>query len=217
MDAPGPHDTPGRVPHGARTGPDDRRPSARPAPPGQPGVIGIALAAVLAFVLAQGSWEWFSAYLGGTLLVLVLAFTRLPPRTPGPGSPYARSLVAFALIVGLCAALVLAPALQRWAWLFPMPGTRAVCPSLGAYAADRAEAALGPLADRDRTALARAREAGREEAVADCLAATTTRWLPVYGAGAAVLAGAGGWALGRARAGRAADDGSGGGTESGVV
>ncbi|GAB7031825.1 hypothetical protein AB0G35_34320 [Streptomyces sp. NPDC021749] len=28
--------------------------------PGQPGAIGIALAAVLTAALAQGSWQWFS-------------------------------------------------------------------------------------------------------------------------------------------------------------
>ena len=41
---------------------------------GQPGVIGIALAAVLAAALAQGSWQWFATYIGVTLLAVVFAF-----------------------------------------------------------------------------------------------------------------------------------------------
>ncbi|MFF8954800.1 hypothetical protein [Streptomyces sp. NPDC014894] len=188
MDEPSPHDA-GR----------EAAANARPDPPGQPAVIGIALAAVLTAAFAQGSWQWFSTYIGVTLLALVLIFYRLPARTPGPGSAYARNLIAYAMVVGLCVAIALAPALQRRAWLFPMPGTRDECPALGAYAAVRAEAALGDLADRDPAALARAREAQRHEAVADCLSATTTLWLPVYGAGAAVLAGLGAWALDRAR------------------
>ncbi|GGZ55090.1 hypothetical protein GCM10010387_56500 [Streptomyces inusitatus] len=178
---------------------------ARSGTPGQPGIIGIALAAVLAAAFAQGSWQWFSTYIGGTLLVLVLCFYRLPTRTPdtgtgtGTGSAYARNLVAYALVVGLCAAIALAPAMQRWAWLFPMPGTRQECPELGAYEAIRTEAALANLAGRDSAALARARETHSREAVADCLSATTTLWLPVYGAGAALLVGLGAWSLDRAR------------------
>ncbi|GAA2255231.1 hypothetical protein GCM10010232_50590 [Streptomyces amakusaensis] len=177
--------------------------SARSDTPGQPGVIGIALAAVLAAAFAQGSWQWFSTYIGGTLIVLVLCFYRLPTRTPGTGSGsgsvYARNLVAYSMVVGLCAAIALAPAIQRWAWLFPMPGTRQECPELGAYEAIRTEAALADLAGRDSAALARARETNGREAAADCLSATTTRWLPVYGAGAALLVGLGAWSFDRAR------------------
>jgi hypothetical protein len=109
---------------------------------GQPGVIGIALAAVLTAALAQGSWQWFSSYIGLTLLAVVFSFYRLPTRTPGPGSAYMRNLTAFSLVVGLCVAITLAPALQRWAWLFPMPGTRRVCPETGRYAGLQTEAAL---------------------------------------------------------------------------
>ncbi|MGY5125401.1 hypothetical protein [Streptomyces nigrescens] len=167
--------------------------------PGQPGVIGIALAAVLTAALAQGSWQWFSTYVGVTLLAVIFSFYRLPTWRPGLGSAYARNLAAYSLVVGLCVAITLAPMLQRWAWLFPMPGTRGACPELGKYEAIRAAAALANLAGRDSAALARAQAAQSHVAVADCLAATTTLWLPVYGAGAAVLAGLGAWSLDRAR------------------
>ncbi|MGW6459464.1 hypothetical protein ACWF94_26645 [Streptomyces sp. NPDC055078] len=167
--------------------------------PGQPGVIGIALAAVLSAALAQGSWEWFSTYIGVTLLVLVFTFYRPPARTPGPGSDYRWSMAAYSMVIGLCVAIALAPAMQRWAWLFPMPGTRDGCPGLGRYEAIHAEAELADLAGRDPAALAHAQRVGSREAVADCLSATTTRWLPVYGAGAAVLVGLGVWSIDRAR------------------
>ncbi|WFB05851.1 hypothetical protein LRS74_01540 [Streptomyces sp. LX-29] len=169
-------------------------------PPGQPGVIGIALAAVLAAALAQGSWEWFSTYIGVTLLALIFSFYRLPRWMPGLGSAYMRNLAAYSLVVGLCVAIALAPAMQRWAWLFPMPGSREGCPELGAYEEIRAEAELADLAGRDPAALARAQRVHSHEAVADCLTTTTTRWLPVYGVAAAVLVGLGAWSLARARA-----------------
>lgn len=54
---------------------------------GQPAVIDIALAAVLAATLAQGSWQWFATYIGVTLLAVVFAFYRLPSWTPGIRSP----------------------------------------------------------------------------------------------------------------------------------
>ncbi|MFG2222262.1 hypothetical protein [Streptomyces sp. NPDC048644] len=167
--------------------------------PGQAGVIGIALAAVLTAALAQGSWQWFSTYIGVTLLAVIFSFYRLPTWSPGLGSTYMRNLAAYSLVVGLCVAIALAPVLQRWAWLFPMPGTRDGCPELGAYEAIRVEAALADLAGRDSAALAHAQAAQSHEAVADCLSATTTRWLPVYGAGVTVLVGLGAWSLDRAR------------------
>ncbi|MEU5241922.1 hypothetical protein ACH4UR_16615 [Streptomyces lydicus] len=107
--------------------------------PGQPGVIGIALAAVLTATLAQGSWQWFSTYIGVTLLAVIFSFHR------------------------------------------------------------RAEAALANLAGRDSGALAQAQAHQSHVAVADCLSATTTVWLPLYGLGAAVLTGLGAWSLDRAR------------------
>ncbi|GAB2726941.1 hypothetical protein [Kitasatospora kifunensis] len=168
------------------------------------GVLGIALAAVLAFALASGSWQWFSAYLGLTLLAVILSFTRPPTRTPGAGAGYARSLTAYSLVVGLCVALAAAPAMQRWAWLFPMPGTRQECVHLGDYAALQAQAALGALADHDGAALAYAQSDQSRHAVANCLASTTTLWLPVYALGAALLAALGAWLAGRADAKRAA-------------
>ncbi|MEU9609327.1 hypothetical protein [Streptomyces sp. NPDC048057] len=167
---------------------------------GQPGVIGIALAAVLAATFAQGSWQWFATYIGITLLVVVFSLYRLPEWAPGLRSGYVRNLVAFSLVVGLCVAIALAPMMQRWAWLFPMPGTRTRCPLLGAYESVRTEAQLGDLAGRDGAALAQAQESGSQAAVADCLSATTTLWLPVYAAGAAVLVGLGAWCVDRARA-----------------
>jgi len=52
---------------------------------GDAGVLGTALAVVLAFSLAQGSWEWFSTYLGVTLLAWYcpLAMYRCGRRTDG--------------------------------------------------------------------------------------------------------------------------------------
>ncbi|MGW1886690.1 hypothetical protein [Streptomyces sp. NPDC001970] len=167
---------------------------------GRPGVIGIALAAVLTAALAEGSWQWFSTYIGVTLLAVIFSFYRLPAWTPGVRSSYLWNLVAYSLVVGLCVAIALAPVLQRWSRLFPMPGTREGCIGLGAYEAIRAQAALADLADRDSAALAYARDAQSHDAVADCLAATTTQWLPVYAAGAAVLVGVGAWCVDRARA-----------------
>lgn len=111
-----------------------------------------------------------------------------------------RGLVAYSLVVGLCVAIALAPVLQRWAWLFPVSGTRSGCHELGRYEAIRSRAALAKLAGRDGAALAYAKEAQSRKAVADCLAATATLWLPLYGAGAAVLVGAGVWSRDRARA-----------------
>jgi hypothetical protein len=167
---------------------------------GQAGVIGIALAAVLTFALAQGSWQWFALYIGATLLAVVFSFYRLPTWTPGIRSAYVRHLGAYSLAVGLCVAIALAPMLQRWAWLFPMPGARSSCLELGKYEGIRVEAALADLAGRDSAALAHAQAAQSRDAVADCLAATTTLWLPLYGVGAAVLVAVGAWFRGRFRA-----------------
>ncbi|WP_405533348.1 hypothetical protein OG592_39760 [Streptomyces avidinii] len=169
---------------------------------GQPGVIGIVLGAVLTAVLAQGSWQWFATYIGVTLLTVLFTLYPLPQWTPTPGlrSVYVGNLVAYSLVVGLCVAITLAPVLQRWSWLFPMPGTRARCPALGRYESLRTEAALANLAGRDATALARAQEVQSHIAVADCLSATTTLWLPVYAAGAALLVGLGAYFVDRMRA-----------------
>ncbi|MFC7263002.1 hypothetical protein [Streptomyces lutosisoli] len=166
---------------------------------GAPGVIGIALAAVLAAALAEGSWQWFATYIGVTLLAVIFSFYRLPTWTPGLRSEYARNLTAYSLVVGLCASIALAPILQRWAWLFPMPGTRDRCPALGAYESIRTEAALANLAGRDSAALAHAQDVQSHAAVADCLSATTTLWLPVYAAGVAVLVALVAWSVDRAR------------------
>lgn len=167
---------------------------------GPAGVVGIGLAAVLTFALAQGSWQWFATFIGATLLAVILAFQGRPPWMPGIRTGYTRNLVAYSLVVGLCVAIVLAPMLQRWAWLFPMPGTRSGCLEMGRYEALLTEAALADLAGRDGAALAYAQANQSGKAVADCLAATTTLWLPLYGAGAAVLVGAVAWFRDRARA-----------------
>ncbi|MEU1424468.1 hypothetical protein [Kitasatospora sp. NPDC005751] len=165
-----------------------------------PGVLGTALAVVLAFSFAEGSWQWFSTYLGVTLLAVVLSFGRVPVRTPGRRVGYACGLAAYALVVGLCVALALAPALQRWDWLFPMPGTRQSCPEAGRYESLRTQAALGGLAGADPDALESAQREQSRAVVDDCLAATTTHWLPVYALGAALLVGgAAAWSSGRAR------------------
>ncbi|MFD9685761.1 hypothetical protein ACFWXO_08375 [Kitasatospora sp. NPDC059088] len=180
---------------------------------GQAGVLGTALAGVLAAALASGSWQWFSTYLGLTLLAVVFAFADPPLRstrehgTPGtPGTGFGRgrlrSLAAYSLVVGLCAALVLAPAMQRWAWLLPMPGTRAECARLGDYAALNARAALGALADQGADALASAQRTQGRVAVNDCLASTTTLWLPVYASAAALLTALAVHLAGRTRAAR---------------
>ncbi|MDJ0384071.1 hypothetical protein [Streptomyces sp. G-G2] len=167
--------------------------------PGQPGVIGLALAAVLTAFLAQGSWQWFSTYIGLTLLAVIFSFYRLPTRAPGLGAAYARNLTAYSLVVGLCVAITVAPMLQRWAWLFPMPGTRGRCGALGTYESIRTEAALADLVDRAGPALARAQAAQSHVAAADCLSTTTTLWLPVYAVGAAVLTALTAWTVGRTR------------------
>ncbi|MFD9484792.1 hypothetical protein ACFWBX_12460 [Streptomyces sp. NPDC059991] len=119
-----------------------------------PGVIGIGLAAVLTFALAQGSWQWFATFIGATLLAVMLAFQRRAQWTPDIRSAYMRGLVAYALVVGLCVAVALAPLLQRGAWLFPMPGTRGECELMGRYEALQVKAALGNLAGGDGPALA---------------------------------------------------------------
>lgn len=169
------------------------------------GVLGTALAVVLAFSLAQGSWEWFSTCLGVTLLAVVLSFGHVPVWTPDRRATYGWSLAAFSLVVGLCVALTPAPALQRWDWLFPMPGTRHGCVESGRYESLRTQAALGNLAGRDADALAHTQQMQSRQAVADCLSATTTRWVPVYALGTALLVGAGSWSWERARARRATD------------
>ncbi|MFG2292185.1 hypothetical protein [Streptomyces sp. NPDC048603] len=165
-----------------------------------PGVIGIGLAAVLTFALAQGSWQWFATFVGVTLLAVMLAFQARAEWTPRIGSSYMRGLVAYSLVVGLCVAIALAPLLQRRAWLFPMPGTRRDCALLGRYQALQAEASLGDLAGGDGAALAFVRESQARKAVAECLAATTTLWLPLYGVAVAVLVGTVAWFRDRARA-----------------
>ncbi|MFD6230594.1 hypothetical protein ACFWFZ_27600 [Streptomyces sp. NPDC060232] len=180
---------------------EERRPAAAGAgddTAGQAGVIGIGLAAVLAFALAQGSWQWFATYIGVTLFAVVFAFQVRPAWRPGVRSAYMRALVAYALVVGLCVAIAVAPMLQRWEWLFPVPGARSGCEEIGRYEALRT-----------RAAPAYVRESRRDQAVADCLASTTTLWLPLYGAGAAVLVGAGAWYRDRNRAGRRTGAGSG--------
>ena len=62
-----------------------------------PGVIGIGLAAVLTFALAQGSWQWFATFIGVTLLAVMLAFQRRAEWTPGIGS--GRSIYAAACLM----------------------------------------------------------------------------------------------------------------------
>jgi hypothetical protein len=119
-----------------------------------------------------------------------------------------QDLTAYSLVVGLCVAVALAPMMQRWAWLFPMAGTRKQCDRLGAFESLRTEASLADLAGRDRTALAYAQVVHGHDAIADCLASTTTLWLPVYGVGAALLTGLGAWAFGRARLGQRTAPGS---------
>ncbi|MEW1912629.1 hypothetical protein AB0442_30050 [Kitasatospora sp. NPDC085895] len=184
---------------GGRVGGDVDRTAGGERPAADAGVLGTALGVVLAFSLAEGSWQWFSTYLGVTLLAVVLSFGRVPEPTPGRRSAYRWSLAAYSLVVGLCVALALAPALQRWDWLFPMPGTRQACVQSGRYQSLQAQAALGDLAGRDAAALAHAQQKQGQEAVDDCLAATTTRWLPAYALGTALLVGAAAWSRGRAR------------------
>lgn len=81
-----------------------RRPvSAVPGDPApDPGVIGIGLAAVLTFALAQGSWQWFATFIGVTFLAVMSVFERRARWSPGLRSPYPRALVAYALVVRLC-------------------------------------------------------------------------------------------------------------------
>ncbi|WP_405827061.1 hypothetical protein [Streptomyces sp. NBC_00105] len=224
MNEPGPRETRRPQPSGAA-----RADGAGGDGEGQAGVIGIGLAAVLTFALAQGSWQWFATYIGVTLFAVVFAFRGQPEWRPGIRTAYLRALVAYSLVVGLCAAIALAPMMQRWEWLFPMPGTRSGCEGLGRYEVIRTRAAVAGLAADDGAAVAYAQEAQRRKAVAECLASTTTLWLPVYGAGAAVLVGAGAWSLDRNRSrktsrpapsrpgtGAGAESGTGPGPESGT-
>ncbi|MER6251467.1 hypothetical protein ABT224_08830 [Streptomyces sp. NPDC001584] len=74
-----------------------------------PGIVGIGLAAVLTFALAQGSWQWFASFIGVTLLAVMLAFQRRAQWSPDLRSPYMRGLIAYSLVVGLCVAIALAP------------------------------------------------------------------------------------------------------------
>lgn len=167
--------------------------------PAHAGVIGIGPAAVLTVALAQRSWEWFAAYIGVTLLAVIFSSHRLPPWLPGLRSAYVQNLVAFSLVVGRCVAIALAPVLQHSAWLFPMPDTRRGCQELGRYESLRTEASPASLAGRDSAALAHAQDSRSHDAVAGCLAHTTTRWLPLYGLGTGTLAGLGAWSFDRAR------------------
>lgn len=121
---------------------------------GQAGVIGIGLAAVLTFALAQGSWQWFATFIGVTLFAVVFAFQVRPAWRPGLRTAYMRALVAYALVAGLCAAIAVAPMLQRWEWLFPMPGTRSGCEGIGRYEVIRTRAAVAEPAGSDAAALA---------------------------------------------------------------
>ncbi|WP_406210093.1 hypothetical protein OH807_40010 [Kitasatospora sp. NBC_01560] len=74
--------------------------------------------------------------------------------TPDRRAAYGWSLTAYSLVVGLCVALALAPAMQRWDWLFPMPATRSGCVEAGRYESLRTQAALGGLADHAADLLA---------------------------------------------------------------
>ncbi|WP_225860518.1 hypothetical protein [Streptomyces triticiradicis] len=165
-------------------------------------MLSTALVGVLAFALASGSWQWFSTYLGVTLLALILAFVRPPVPLAGARPAYVRALTAYSLVIGLCVAMAVAPAMQRWEWFFPMPGTRTKCAHLGSYAALHAQAVLGGLAGQDGAALAYAQSDRSELAVNDCLASTTTLWLPVYALAAALLAALGAWLMSRRGASR---------------
>ncbi|MGW9434448.1 hypothetical protein ACWHA1_41875, partial [Streptomyces decoyicus] len=71
---------------------------------------------------------------------------------------------------------------------------------MGRFESLQAQAMIADLAGHDSAALAQAQAVRSHRAVAECLSATTTLWLPAYGAGAAVLAGLGAWFIGRARA-----------------
>ncbi|MFE0421487.1 hypothetical protein [Streptomyces sp. NPDC058953] len=119
--------------------------------------------------------------------------------TPPPAPAYFRNLAAYATVIGLITSIALAPALQRRPWLFPMPATRADCPSLGTYESLRTKAALATEASRDPSALSFAQQTASHQAVADCLSRTTTRWLPVYALGVALLVAVTLWSFDRAR------------------
>ncbi|MFI2612642.1 hypothetical protein [Kitasatospora sp. NPDC018619] len=112
--------------------------------------------------------------------------SRPPARATDTGAGFLRSPAAYAMVLGPAVALTLAPAMRRWSWLFPMRRTRDACPRLGDYARWQAQAALGGLAGRDGPALAAAPGQQARHAVADCLSATTTLWLPVHALGAAL-------------------------------
>ncbi|MFF4845443.1 hypothetical protein [Streptomyces collinus] len=124
-----------------------------------------------------------------------------------PGEQFAGEPVPFTVVLLVVVAPLLGEVadvadekqedLQRWAWFFPMPGTLTKCARLGSYAALQAQATLGDLASHDSTVVAYAQSDQSEHAVNDCLASTTTLWLPVYASAAALLAALGTWLVGR--------------------
>ncbi|MFE1441412.1 hypothetical protein [Streptomyces sp. NPDC058739] len=105
-----------------------RRPvSAVPGDPAaDPGVIGIGLAAVLTFALAQGSWQWFATFIGVTFLAVMSVFERRARWSPGLRSPYPR---AGGVRAGRPSvrAIALAPLPQRHDWPFPVRQARSDC------------------------------------------------------------------------------------------
>ncbi|MDX6764894.1 hypothetical protein SIN09_37325, partial [Streptomyces sp. F8] len=134
---------------------------------------------MLTFALAEGSWQWFAPYIGGTLFAVVFAFQVRPAWRPGIRTAYMRAPVAYAPVVGLCAAIAVAPVLQRWKWLLPMPGTRSACEGIGRY---EVIPARGP---RRRTR----RRAGGSRPSPTAWRPRRPCGCPLYGAGAAVPVG----------------------------
>ncbi|WP_063754905.1 hypothetical protein [Streptomyces sp. NRRL F-2580] len=138
-----------------------------------------------------------------TLFSAVFAFQGQPAWAPGPRPPYMRVLVAYSLVVGLCAAIALAPTLQHGEGLFPIPATAAGTSGPGHYEVlrtrTRARAAVADLAGCDAAAVAYAQEQQHAKAVADCQPATTTMRLALCRAGTAVPTGACTWSFDRNR------------------
>ncbi|MEU9990928.1 hypothetical protein AB0E10_29865 [Streptomyces sp. NPDC048045] len=79
-----------------------------------------------------------------------------------------------------------------------MPDTRTKCAHLGSYAALQAQAVLSDLVGQDSAALTYAQSDQSLHAVNNCLASTTTLWLPVYALAAALLTALGAWLVSRA-------------------
>jgi hypothetical protein len=162
-------------------------------------LLGTALAAVVALTFGgEGEWDWMATAAGAALLTVLAAFFRLPTGPPLRRAARAE-LAAVSAVASLAVALVIAAPMQ--AALSAGPVGR-MCQASAAVAAGQvlvdeerrrgAELAVARLAGEGTMlsgpeALAHAAEHEHRTVLGICLGASTTRWLPLPAAGAAVL------------------------------